>query len=130
VRYLVLVVAACGGGNGASKPTIDAGVTVDVAPPMATCTEPGLADVSSPTATVGDGTAGSCTNAALQTAATAGGTIVFNCGASPVTIPITQTVTFTTETVLDGGGTHHYRLWIASNNAWCVLSSTPSTFAV
>jgi hypothetical protein len=51
---------------------------------------------------VGTGTAGSCTNAALQTAATAGGVIVFNCGASPVTIPITTTVTFTKETVLDG----------------------------
>jgi hypothetical protein len=103
VRYLVLLVTACGS-SGGDKPKADSGPGVDVAPPMATCNAPTLADVSSPTATVGDGSPASCTNAALQTAASAGGVIVFNCGSAPITIPITTTVTFANETVLDGGG--------------------------
>ncbi len=77
---------------------------VDVAPPPARCMAPSLADVSRPTATVGTGTAASCTPAALQAAATAGGTIVFNCGAAPVTITVSTPITVTRETVIDGGG--------------------------
>jgi hypothetical protein len=106
VRGLLVIAAACGGGS--HKPdgggTMGDGRTVDVAPPSAVCNAPALVDTSSPTAMVGDGTAGSCTGAALQTAASAGGTIVFNCGAAPVTIPIAQTIMFPNETVLDGGG--------------------------
>lgn len=65
-----------------------------------------LADVSKPTKVVGSGTAASCTFAALNTAVTAGGIITFNCGASPVTIPITSTMNLPTgvNTVIDGGG--------------------------
>src|SRR5438105_6549991 len=44
------------------------------------------ANVSSPTSVVGDGSAGSCTFTALNTAVTKGGVITFNCGAAPVTI--------------------------------------------
>jgi hypothetical protein len=47
-----------------------------------------LYDVSHPTAVIGDGTPASCTQAALQTAANGGGTIVFNCGPSPTTITL------------------------------------------
>jgi hypothetical protein len=54
---------------------------------------------------VGSGTAANCTQAFLQTAADAGGTIVFNCGASPVTITVTSPIIFKKETILDGGGT-------------------------
>jgi hypothetical protein len=72
--------------------------------PSAFCDAPGLHDVSSPTTVVGDGTAGSCTAAALAAAASTGGTIVFDCGASPVTITVASTIVFTNETVLDGGG--------------------------
>ncbi|HMF43944.1 MAG TPA: hypothetical protein VKQ32_24895 [Polyangia bacterium] len=63
------------------------------------------ADTSNPTAVIGTGTAASCTFAALQTAATAGGVITFNCGAAPVTIPVTVTlkVPITKNTVIDGG---------------------------
>ena len=104
----LVILAACGGSNspanGDGKPT-DIGTTIDVAPPTATCTAPALVDTSSPAQTVGDGSPASCTNAALQTAATAGGKIVFNCGSSPITIPITSTVMFSAESVLDGGGT-------------------------
>ncbi len=100
-RVWLVIVASCGGGN---KKTGGDGGTIDVAPPAAVCNAPGLVDTSSPTATVGDGTAGSCTASALQAAASAGGTIVFDCGAAPVTIPIAQTIMVSAETVLDGGG--------------------------
>ena len=100
--WLVLCVA-CGGKNGDDNPNGDGGSnSVDAAMPVARCTHPPLSDVSSPTATVGDGTAASCTAAALQSAATGGGTIVFNCGAAPVTITVATPITFTNETVLDG----------------------------
>lgn len=64
----------------------------------------GLADVSTPTTVVGQGTPASCTAAALQAAANAGGTIVFACGPSPVTITVSSPIVFTKETILDGGG--------------------------
>lgn len=94
-----IVLAACGSGHG-STPT-----GPDAAPPTAVCNAPALVDTSAATATVGDGTPASCTEAALASAAAGGGTIVFNCGAAPTTIAVTQTITFTKETVLDGGGT-------------------------
>jgi parallel beta-helix repeat protein len=53
---------------------------------------------------VGDGSPGSCTAGALQAALSGGGTIVFACGAAPVTIAIPSPLTVTKETVLDGGG--------------------------
>jgi hypothetical protein len=60
--------------------------------------------ISQPDRIVGSGTAGSCTFAALQTAVTAGGLITFNCGAAPVTIPVTATlrVPSNKNTVIDG----------------------------
>jgi len=63
-------------------------------------------DTSRPTTVVGDGTAASCTHAALATAIAAGGVITFACGADPVTIPVTATLRLPTDrdTVIDGGG--------------------------
>src|SRR6267142_129097 len=57
--------------------------------------------------TIGDGTPASCTEAALQEAlaiatASGGGTIKFNCGGDPVTIPLTATLTLPNETTIDG----------------------------
>ena len=98
---LVLVFAACGGSDGTGS---DGGHVGDVGIPEARCDAPALADVSAPTATVGEGTPGSCTPAALQAAADAGGTIVFACGAAPITITVTEAITFARETVIDGGG--------------------------
>jgi hypothetical protein len=62
------------------------------------------ADTSNATV-IGDGTAASCTFSALQTAATAGGAIKFNCGSGPLTIAVTATlkVPITKNTVIDGG---------------------------
>jgi hypothetical protein len=64
-------------------------------------------DVSAPTAVIGTGTKESCTFDALNTAAKKGGIITFNCGAGPVTIPVTATMVLPvkTNTVIDGGGT-------------------------
>jgi hypothetical protein len=62
------------------------------------------ADVSNATV-IGNGTAASCTFAALNTAVSNGGAITFNCGSAPVTIAITATMNLPTNknTVIDGG---------------------------
>lgn len=53
---------------------------------------------------VGNGTPGSCTRNAIAAEMEGGGTVTFNCGPDPVTIPITETLTFQSwNTVLDGG---------------------------
>lgn len=65
------------------------------------------ADTSHPTTVVGDGTAASCTSAAVVDAVAKGGVITFSCGPSPVVITMTATakVVNTAQTVvLDGGG--------------------------
>ena len=67
----------------------------------------GLEDVSRPDHVVGNGTAASCTSAAVLAAAGAGGVVTFSCGASPVTITLSQTIKVrnsTSRLVLDGGG--------------------------
>jgi hypothetical protein len=53
---------------------------------------------------VGAGTPESCTAYALQSAASEGGIITFDCGPDPVTIGVLATITFTKETIVDGGG--------------------------
>ncbi len=103
MRWIVLafVLVACGSSNpgGDDTPGDD-----DVPPPEPKCDAPALVDTSTPTAVVGDGTPGSCTAAALQQAASTGGTITFDCGPDPVTITIATTIQITQETVIDGGG--------------------------
>ena len=63
------------------------------------------ASISSPTTVVGTGTAASCTFSALQAAVAKAGVITFSCGAAPVTIAVTATLTLvsTKDTVIDGG---------------------------
>jgi hypothetical protein len=63
-------------------------------------------DTSRPTATVGTGTAASCTFAALESAVTEGGVIAFDCGPDPVIIAVTSTLALPIDkdTVIDGGG--------------------------
>lgn len=62
-------------------------------------------DTSSPTTVVGDGSAASCTHAALAAAVATGGIITFDCGDAPVTIAIDETLQLRTDldTVIDGG---------------------------
>lgn len=52
---------------------------------------------------VGNGTPASCTEAALNAALAGGGSVTFNCGPSPVTIPITQQKVIAAATTVDGG---------------------------
>mgnify|MGYP006337805027 CR=1 FL=1 len=54
--------------------------------------------------TVGSGTTGSCTEAALNAALVGGGTVTFNCGGGPVVIPITSTKVLSSSTTIDGTG--------------------------
>jgi hypothetical protein len=53
---------------------------------------------------VGSGTPGSCTESALNSALAGGGTVTFNCGASPVTITVTSQKNISANTTIDGGG--------------------------
>jgi hypothetical protein len=70
----------------------------------------GPEDVSHPDHVIGDGTAASCTSAAVLSAvtATAGGVITFSCGPNPITITLTQTAkvrnNIQKKLVIDGGG--------------------------
>ncbi len=101
--------SACGGsdddgpGDGGEADGGPGGGGGDAGPPEARCEAPSLADVSSPAAVVGDGSAGSCTEGELQAAADGGGVIVFDCGPDPVTIAVSTTITIDRETVIDGG---------------------------
>jgi hypothetical protein len=64
-------------------------------------------NTADPAHVIGDGSASSCTSAAVVQAVAAGGIITFNCGPSPVTITMTATakvVNTNQLTVLDGGG--------------------------
>jgi hypothetical protein len=64
-------------------------------------------DTSDPDRTVGDGTAASCTSAAVVEAVAAGGVIAFSCGPAPVTIRMQRTAQVdnrSARVVLDGGG--------------------------
>ncbi len=53
---------------------------------------------------VGDGTPGSCTDAALDAALVGGGNITFDCGADPVSILISSAKIITEDTAVDGAG--------------------------
>lgn len=70
--------------------------------------EAALEDVSTPTTVIGNGTPASCTGEAVVAAVAKGGVITFNCGAAPVTIPMSQTAKVVNNTgpkiVIDGGG--------------------------
>jgi Chlamydia polymorphic membrane protein (Chlamydia_PMP) repeat len=93
-RHPLLAVAAAAAAAGA------------IAAPPAVCTPPIAAASTAGALVVGNGTANSCTGAALQAAINASSTITFNCGASAVTIPLYATleVPATRATVIDGGG--------------------------
>ncbi len=97
-------------GTGGSTTTGTGGTTTTAGNPNGSCSA-GLptsgqpADVSSPTAVIGTGTAASCTFSALNTAVGKGGIITFDCGSGPATITITATMNLPTtkDTVIDGG---------------------------
>src|ERR1051325_3020822 len=53
---------------------------------------------------VGTGSAGSCTDGALNSALATGGLVTFNCGAAPLTIIVGSTKVISINTQIDGGG--------------------------
>jgi hypothetical protein len=65
-------------------------------------------DVSNPDRVIGNGTAASCTSAAVVSAVAQGGIITFDCGPDPVVIKLTETAKIFNDTgpkiVIDGGG--------------------------
>ncbi len=106
--------AASTGGGGTGAAGGGGGAPIDGPPagnPDGKCAVPpeaGLEDSSSPTTVVGDGTAASCTGAAVVEAVAKGGTITFDCGPDPVTITLDEPARIYNDTgpeiVIDGGG--------------------------
>jgi hypothetical protein len=83
------------------------------------------AGAAAPAATVvGDGTPASCTQAALAAALAAGGSIGFDCGAAPVTIPIAGELLIAKDTALDGGG----KITLRGSGATRVLRTADGVF--
>jgi hypothetical protein len=83
----------------------------DAGNPDGTCQVPAEAraeDSSSPTHTIGNGTAASCTSRAVVSAIAQGGIIRFNCGPRPVVINMQNTAKIYNNTgpeiIIDGGG--------------------------
>lgn len=74
---------------------------------------------------VGDGTPSSCTEAALDSALSGGGTVTFNCG-GPQTIALTTPKTIVQATTIDGGGLVVLR-GTQNNRAFVVNSSAALT---
>lgn len=125
---LVLGLSACGGGDGATDAAVPPGVdaprpSVDAAgdagpiePPRASCEPPAtLIDTSSGATVVGDGTPGSCTEAALRSALDGAvrdsRIITFSCGEAPHSIALGSELVldafaegFDGTVVIDGGG--------------------------
>jgi len=97
-----------GGPGGATDPTGEAtetGETGDLPPPPGVCDLPvQLADVGAPDQVVGDGSAASCTEAAVAAAVAAGGVVTFACGPDPLTITLTAALKVAKDLVLDGDG--------------------------
>jgi hypothetical protein len=140
-KYAVLIAVvalllSCGGGSGVStvpgpgvSDTPSVGVWTAAGNPDGSCGSGVPSDgqpvnTSTPTTVVGTGTPASCTYAKLNSAIATGGTITFNCGASPVNIPVIATLHIPTDrnTVIDGGqkvildGRHLVRIMSFSNS--------------
>lgn len=63
---------------------------------------------------VGTGSPDTCTEAAFDTALAGGGVVTFNCGAGPLTVPISGTKVINAPTTIDGGG----RITISGNSTF------------
>lgn len=133
IATAALLLSCGGGGVDGGDPglsdTTDIGVWTAAGNPDGSCGS-GIpldgqpVNTSTPTTVVGTGTPASCTYAQLNSAVAAGGIITFNCGASPVIIPVTATLNIPTDrdTVIDGGqkvildGRHLVRIMSFNNS--------------
>jgi len=117
-----------GGTTGSGGSTGTGGATIPTHCTSALPSGAQAADVSRPTTVVGTGTSASCTFSALNAAVTKGGIITFNCGSSPVTIPVAATMNLSTavDTVIDGGN----RITLDGQNAVRILNFNHADFMV
>ncbi len=109
IVLFITATCACGG-----ESDNDGGTDPIGAPPAgsdgrcAIPSEAGAEDTSNPTTVIGDGSAASCTSAAVVDAVAKGGVITFDCGPDPVTIVLDETARIFNDTgpdiVIDGGG--------------------------
>lgn len=115
VLSALAALAACGSDGSGAATAADAAVGPDgdvigqdaapPPPPKAVCDLPAKAvDTTTPKTVVGDGTAASCTEAALRAAVAGGGIVTFACGDGPVTITVSAEIAVAKDTTLDGGG--------------------------
>jgi hypothetical protein len=70
---------------------------------------------------VGDGSAGSCTEAALRTAVNNGGVVTFSCGGAH-TITMGSQLTISDDTTIDGGG----EITLSGGNGTRILAVAPN----
>jgi len=91
------------GGRATGGAATGGAATGGAATPSEVCEEPAPWPVPASSQVVGDGTAASCTEAALRQAVTAGGHVTFDCGELPVTIAVTSQIDAADGTVVDGG---------------------------
>ncbi len=73
-------------------------------PPPATCEAPITLHDTNNNVVVGDGTAASCTAAALRTAVDSARVVTFSCGDAPITINTDDEFVVDSDLVVDGGG--------------------------
>jgi hypothetical protein len=102
-----LVAPACGSNDGGKVITIEPGEPGNPDGHCPVPTEALAEDVSKATTIVGDGSAKSCTGAAVIAAVAKGGVITFNCGVDPVTIALDSPAKVVNDkgpkVVIDGG---------------------------
>ncbi len=97
--------ATSSGGEPGSGGAAGAGGNDSSGSPVApACEEPTPWPLPTAHQVVGDGTAASCTEGALQQAVSAGGTITFDCGGDALSIAISSAIPVANETVVDGEG--------------------------
>lgn len=95
---------ASGGASGTGGDAGSAGAAGSGGAPPDTCDVPATPADTSGSTVVGDGTPGSCTEAAFDAALASGDVITFDCGAAPHTITFTSEKLIQKDVVIDGGG--------------------------
>ena len=122
-----VTLVSCGGSGASNAANSHKSGPGDSIRPEEVCQPPTPWTVPTSATIIGTGTADSCTATALTDAVGLGGSVTFNCGNSPVTIPILNAITVRKETVIDGGllvtldgGNANQIFLVSSNNSLSV----------